>query len=167
MKYIHACTAAAVIVAGAMLPSESQAQFLDQYTSAPGICQAALPAYEGQIRKRPLAVQNEGTTNAFVSCAPAQFLELYDPDFGVRVLLVNNNAAPATIQCTGVAGVFASSADYYPKTVVVPGNGTGALNFSETTDSSASGSISCNLPAGTGIAGMSAFALEATTPPAE
>ncbi len=37
--------------------------------NATSYCQAALPAFEGAIRKRPLAVQNEGTTNAFVTCS--------------------------------------------------------------------------------------------------
>lgn len=32
-------------------------------------CQPALPAFDGQIRKRPKAVQNEGTSTAFVTCA--------------------------------------------------------------------------------------------------
>jgi hypothetical protein len=31
-------------------------------------CQAALPAFEGAIRKRPLAVQDEGSSTALVTC---------------------------------------------------------------------------------------------------
>ncbi|HST45355.1 MAG TPA: hypothetical protein VLK29_09045, partial [Luteimonas sp.] len=37
--------------------------------NATGLCQAALPAYDGLIRKRPVAIRNEGDAAAFVSCS--------------------------------------------------------------------------------------------------
>ena len=36
--------------------------------NAVGNCNGALPGFEGALRKRPLAIANEGTSSAFVSC---------------------------------------------------------------------------------------------------
>jgi len=63
-----------VILAGvlvALVSTEASAVDLERLSmaNAVGRCQGALPNYEGAIRKRPLAVQNEGTGSAFVTCA--------------------------------------------------------------------------------------------------
>ncbi|MGY0613230.1 MULTISPECIES: hypothetical protein [unclassified Luteimonas] len=126
--------------------------------SAPALCQPALPAYDGRIRKRPLAVQNESSTNAFVSCALIGDGNSLGGTQQIFVYLINLNDAPASITCTLVnshAGdVFLS----VTKTREVPANDPGGATglhwlpvdnggnpFSRWT------SLSCNLPAGTGI----------------
>lgn len=70
-------------------------------------CQAALPVFDGKIRKRPLAVVNEGTSNAFVTCSfttvglpfvsPTTFIEYY--------VSYDGPLPEADITCTLVAGV--------------------------------------------------------------
>src|SRR5690606_38287655 len=80
--------------------------YLDQRSSGSGVCAAARPAFEGRVRKRPLALQNEGTATAFVSCAPPQFTGIAgDPELGLQIMLVNLGDAPATVNCTGVTAI--------------------------------------------------------------
>src|SRR5690554_342572 len=59
--------AVALLAAGALAPQPAAA--LRVVAQATAICQGALPAFETQIRKRPLALQNEGEANAFVTCS--------------------------------------------------------------------------------------------------
>lgn len=132
--------------------------------SAPALCQPALPTYDGLIRKRPLAVQNEGNSAAFVSCALIGDTNAVSGTSRVFLYLINNNAAPATIACTLVnshaGGVFAT----FPKSVEVAGNSPGGAASLEWTSEDNGGSafsrwtsISCNLPAGTGIGHLGAY----------
>lgn len=70
-------------------------------------CQAALPVFDGKIRKRPLAVVNEGDGNAFVTCSlttvgprpisTSNFIEYY--------VSYNGPLEQADITCTLVGGV--------------------------------------------------------------
>ena len=77
---------AALLVAGGLSTASAQSNYvyLDQQSSGAGICAAALPAFEGLVRKRPRAIQNEGAGTAFVSCAPPQFTEAADPGLGLH-----------------------------------------------------------------------------------
>ena len=63
-----------ILVAVATLLAAAEAHSVDRelafQQNGAGACQAALPAYEGLIRKRPMAIQNEGVSTAFVTCAP-------------------------------------------------------------------------------------------------
>lgn len=128
--------------------------------NATAICQGALPSFEGSIRKRPLAVQNEGTTNAFVTCS---FVTMYDRNdqaavsyFGVY--LSNAATVARTVTCTGVAGYNTNpSNQYLSKTVTVaPGGQLQTQLIFGIADNGNVGflpvvSVSCNLPAGVGI----------------
>lgn len=69
-------------------------------------CKPALPAFDGQVRTRPLAVQNEGNSTAFVTCSMGSVRE-----FGsgadteeYEVTVSNNSAQQMEIICTAVAG---------------------------------------------------------------
>lgn len=158
-----ACAALAAMLAPTQAPA--RAAFLDMKAQGPGVCQAALPAFEGQVRKRPLALQNEGTAIAFVSCAVPQFTaaELNDPDFGVTVTFVNSSATAATINCTGVSfsyGAGGLTIAYIPKSVAVPAgtqiDSPYALKWDEI-DTPGAGpytTVSCALPPGTGVASV-------------
>lgn len=70
-------------------------------------CRPALPAFDGLIRTRPLAVQNEGATTAFVTCSVATNL-WFDPirlnTTDIRMNFTNNHNTSITIACTGVSG---------------------------------------------------------------
>ncbi len=119
-------------------------------TLAAGACKSALPVYDGLIRTRPLAVQNEGTSSAFVSCAqPA------DP-FGTRpryilIYLINQGSTARTLSCTLVVG--STSPSYSTKSLTVLPGMAREMEFASGGVLYSSGlhAFSCNLPPGTGI----------------
>lgn len=125
---------------------------------ATSICQSALPVFDGVVRKRPMAVQNEGTTATFITCG------LEGEYFGARharevyVHLTNLTASTVTVSCTLVdAGNGLNAPTYLPKSAVLPANiPTWDMHWS-LADSGGQGflypAISCNLPPGTGIKG--------------
>lgn len=88
---------------------------------ATGACQAALPAYEGQIRKRPLAIANEGTQAAFVSCSlPGNSNALDTNYFGVA--LRNTRQYGIIMQCTLIEGVdspVGANPEYHSKQIAL------------------------------------------------
>lgn len=169
---INKISLASAVLAAACVPAAAHAQaYLDMVAQGPGVCQAALPAYEGQIRKRPLAIQNEGTAAAFVTCAIPQFSDpgLNDPDFGVRISLINSAATDATVNCTGVSFGNEGIA-YVPQSVVVPANtaiGSDVVLFWDEEDGNGSGgytTTSCSLPPGTGITFVNSLAGPVSVP---
>lgn len=123
-------------------------------TGPVGNCQAALPTYEGNIRKRPLAITNEGTGPAFVTCAlTTEEVSLNVQSFATRIS--NLSAAPATITCTAVVGDELEGADYIAKSATLAPESTGTLTWN-TADNGGllfakSVAISCNLPPWTGL----------------
>jgi hypothetical protein len=91
-------------------------------------CQTALPVFDGNVRKRPLAVQNEGNASAFVTCS---FAAQYTPLEFVAVHVRNSSDAAATITCTGVtSGIGNVSPEYVTKTEPVPASGSVNLTWS-------------------------------------
>lgn len=128
--------------------------------NATAICQGALPSFEGSIRKRPLAVQNEGTANAFVTCS---FLTQYDRANQAAVsyfgAFFSNSASVArTVACTGVAGYNTGpTIQYVSKSVTVaPGGLLQTELLFSIADNGNTGyvpvvSMSCNIPPGVGI----------------
>jgi hypothetical protein len=128
---------------------------------AAGACQAALPAFEGQVRKRPVAVQNEGWAPAFVTCALESTTYFETGGFAttIGIYLTNTGGATATVTCTLVdAGSGYNNPVYQPKSANVSsgGNSTSIL-WTAAADNGGAGyafpAISCNLPPGTGING--------------
>ena len=127
--------------------------------NATGACQSALPVFDGQIRKRPLALQNEGTASAFVSCS---FMGT-DRGIGgprsvnaVYLSADNNTASDVSLTCTLVDGYSGGSNTFIPKTITMLPNSkvntflwqpsdNGGLNYAYTVN------VSCNLPVGTGL----------------
>ncbi len=70
-------------------------------------CQPALPAFDGSIRKRPLAMANDGTTTAFVTCA---FKGLGQDAHSqgnnlIGIALGSTGGAAVTVTCTLVNGL--------------------------------------------------------------
>lgn len=161
MKFGLATATLVMAVAGMYAtPAMAADEAMEMSANAAANCQGALPSFEGAIRKRPLAVQNEGTSNSFVTCA---FVNEYDVDdiravdyFGV--FLVNNGATDATVNCTGVAGFDTNDTNVFiSKSVVVPANRADqALMVFVPADNGGNSfyplvAVSCNLPAGVGI----------------
>lgn len=122
------------------------------------VCQPALPAFDGQIRKRPLAMQNEGTANAFVTCAFGGAFNGVPSQKTVTVGFTNNTSAAITVSCTladAQAGVI--NAEYFPKSISVPPNTApvALLLWSAVADNGGVRftypAVSCLLPPGIGV----------------
>ena len=123
-------------------------------------CQSALPVFDGNVRKRPLAVQNEGLRNAFITCS-------FEVDAGNAigngpVLLdtyFTSTVGPININCTAVSGFQGGTNEYLNQTIAIDptdpeepyGNGVWIDTDFEAGLGSGLISISCNLPPGVGI----------------
>lgn len=128
-----------------------------EYNQASGtMCQGALPNFEGNFRKRPLAVVNQGTTNAFLTCG---LTSQYDSSTGgvpeVLLVVTNRNAASTDMSCTLVDGYVDSTvgfADYFPQTMTVAGASSTSFDWSASTTGGTNApvygypGISCNVP---------------------
>lgn len=118
-------------------------------TGPVGNCQAALPAFEGQTRKRPLALVNESDSVAFVTCAyTTEEVSLNVMGFNTRA--TNLSDVSATLSCTAVVGDEAEDASYIVKSLVLAPGADGVLAWG-TADNGGllfakSVAISCALP---------------------
>lgn len=161
MKIAVSALASAVLFA-ALSPQAAAIERLE-LTNATGLCQGALPSFEGNLRKRPSGIINTSTTqSAFVSCSTTQ--NFFTPATGgtasvLGLLLTNPTSASVSFSCTLVTGfnyVGVSSPMQYPKTFVVPAGATSEVQWTAEDDNAgepfpASLNVSCNLPAGTEI----------------
>lgn len=160
-----ALAVALIAVFAALTPQPGHAFRVTAQAAA--VCQGALPSFEGAIRKRPLAVQNEGSTDAFVTCA------LNNPGYNagttfISLLLIyvqNQNSSNRTITCTAVNSSATESPGaplYLTRTVQVPSSDTESTPITfEAGDFPGSPvalpgdtvMVSCKLLPGTGITG--------------
>ena len=129
-------------------------------SNASGVCQSAFSAGAGAVvRTRPLAIQNEGASNAFVTCSVP-----YNEDAGEQpnamgfgAYFVNNTAAPVDVSCTLVSGTPRIGANYVVKeTTLPPGDVQEFIAFfpADLPDAPATifaPNLSCGLPPGVGI----------------
>lgn len=150
MKCVSLAVAAVVGLAASM-PADAVTHVTA--SNATNYCQTALPVFDGNVRKRPLAVQNEGSSNAFVSCA----MNTEDgPAFAAEVWFHSNSGSAADVTCTGVAG-FLGASEASVKSVNLPGDGSqDSILWTEADfpgGSMGSGlfAVSCNLQPGQGI----------------
>lgn len=135
-------------------------------------CQGNLPVSDTSLRKRPLAVQNEGATAAFVTCGFE--VDAYASDAGVSALDVNfanSSAAPISVTCTAVSGFANGTNEFVSKAVSIPANTTEQTDLfweaSEFSQGLFEGlvSISCNLPPGGAVNDSYAIWSEGMTAP--
>lgn len=122
--------------------------------NATAFCQGALPSFDTQIRKRPLAVANEGDAFAFVSCS----IPVGDnavPSYQGRISVTNRGVTSVDVSCTLVDGLSESVSGrvpgYYPKTITVPSNSGGVFLWSAVTPGPPFDrfqNFSCSLPPG-------------------
>jgi hypothetical protein len=131
-------------------------------STAAGLCQPALPVFDGLIRKRPLAVQNEGDADAFVTCAYTSDTQSSGNPGNASfvVSFINNGPENQTVSCTAVVGSTASSATYLPKVSPMILANAAAITVTSWNSTDNGGdtfgphlpvSLSCNLPPGVGI----------------
>ena len=150
---VFACVGILALTAGVHAP----VVLAIEAANAAAFCQGAQPTADSQIRKRPLALRNEGTATAFVSCSiPVNFA---GSNFLIDAHVVNRSANPATVSCTLVDGVVAevgqTDPSYYPLSVDLgPGSGgllewwAPAFDLDTFTDAA---NLSCALPPGVEI----------------
>lgn len=138
------------LVAGlAWLPaSDANAAYYLQ--NATGTCNGALPAFEQSLRFRPLAVANEGTTNAFVTCTQ---LNRFANDVNIVLAYVQNPTTdPKTISCTLVTGRDSYAKSSYPKSITLAAGEFNAIVWTASDNNGAPfldlSNLSCNLPDG-------------------
>lgn len=155
MRYATATAAAAMILASFASPDAAAATASKlQFQNASGFCQPALPVFDGQIRKRPTAVANEGTTNAFVSCSMQTSPEDANHSISVVALvLYNRGTTDREVTCNLVHG-FQAGSTLFPLTLTVP---AGWRQFFEWTAGDVGvaeidfANFNCNLPVGVDI----------------
>lgn len=132
------------------------------YSNPAGLCQGALPAFETAIRKRPLAIANEGSSNAFVTCAftsQGDFSGSINNPTTVAVFFNTFSGAATVINCTGVTGYQQGPNQFVVKTATAPASGGqtsmtwNAADFTGAPANFPSGAfgISCDLPPGAAI----------------
>lgn len=166
-----ACIAVALMTLGAApgdVGAETLRRFMTQNPTA--ICQAALPVYDGQIRKRPKAVQNEGTTPAFVTCSWITQGSVGNSTANPVGLVLNvsvNDGQPDHVTCVGVLGKQGQTFNTYTRGTDLHSNGGtrllewGPSDFGgSTTFPSGLISVSCLLNPGVGINSSEIYFME-------
>ena len=109
----------------------------NDWSNAVDVCQGSLPSSNGTLRKRPLAINNEGTQPTFISCsirAPLGQIEGGGTNVTQIIVLLTNRASTAQpVSCTLVDGVAAPfptfPAIYLPKTVDIQPGAFGVINW--------------------------------------
>lgn len=149
------CFLAVALATGAVARDASALEVTTtDFGSAVAVCQGALPAYEGALRKRPLAMQNEGASPAFVSCA----LPVENKLTRMELALAASTAA-ATVTCTAVNGFDGGTGiRYSTKSRALPAGGEPQILTWLPGDFGGSGtfpdmqvSVSCSLPPGVNL----------------
>ena len=100
-----------------------------QVQHAAGSCQGNLPVSATQLRARPLAIANEGTASAFISCSLGadDYNEALNGYNGVVV--TNRTAAEVNISCTLAAGGIEAAAVFFTRTVAIPAGALSVVPF--------------------------------------
>lgn len=115
-------------------------------------CQSALPVFDGVIRKRPLAVQNEGSSSSFITCGLEGVFGATPHSTSIAIGFINHGAAAVTVNCTLVDGRnLLTDPIYLPASSSVPAGGTSSITWSPDGESFIYPAISCNLPPNAGI----------------
>lgn len=117
--------------------------------SATSVCEAPLPVYNVQLRKRPVAVQNESDSSVFVTCT------LPTDDYGhsntgtVEVTFASFDGAAANIGCTMVSGTRGAQVFYVSQERSLAASGRVSMTWENINKwSSGMYAFSCNLPSG-------------------
>jgi len=154
MKPFRYATLAAIAVAAATMFQAPRALAASSVSTAVGSCQASLATYEAGLRKRPLAIQNGGTTSVFLTCSSQSGYNAIAVDAAI-VIAKNLNAAAVEVSCTLVDGPLPGLASYYTKTLTFPPGQFGVFGWAASeyglTTFSGSENFSCKVPPGVEI----------------
>jgi hypothetical protein len=94
-------------------------QYRHWTVNAPAMCHPALLRFDSDVRKRPLAVVNEGTSAAFVTCSLPIDMANENGIESFYAVLRNMTGSPQTAKCTGVYGVDDGEAIYVTRHATV------------------------------------------------
>jgi hypothetical protein len=145
----------AALAVGVIAVATSGSAAAEDYVAANAVsmCNGALPAYEGALRKRPLAIANEGTSSAFVTCSfPKGYNAAGNTD--AVVYMVNRGTTDATVSCTFVDGIVAelnpTPPAYYAASVDIPAGEPGGIIWTAENEGveffSPYGNVNCSIP---------------------
>ncbi len=129
----------------------------DYLTHGTASCQAALPVFDGKIRKRPKAIANEGTSSAFVTCGFDSINNAGTGFSAISIFFINRSGIAKTVNCTFVNGIFDNVlSPSLVRSVAMPTTAAPAfLGVTAATDNGgnnfAAPAISCEIPAGVEI----------------
>lgn len=161
MKMTSLALGGMVAMAGAFAASDASAATVtrDHLTHGPANCQSALPVFDGNIRKRPMGIGNEGSGSAFITCG-IDDISNTGPGFTAIAVYLRNRAAAdgVTVNCTLANGIF-SNPQLLTKTSDPIAAGTVVLiawtaaGDNEDEPFGAPG-LSCNLPPGVDISAV-------------
>ena len=125
------------------------------YQNGGNACTGALPPYEGALRKRPQAIVNEGTTNAFVTCSTSTEEMGASKPYLAYMRLRNDNPVAVNVTCTFINGSSFEGSTTSVLTTSVPANHEAQALWGGFDPSSPFArrtvNFSCNLPPGTGV----------------
>ena len=139
----------------AAAPANAITRNIGLQQNASGACQVTMSVYESVMRKRPLAMQNEGTSAAFVTCSPATLKGITANDtLGYNIRLINLGNTVADVNCTAVVGSQGVIGPVYvTRSTNVVGSSCAVVTF-RTFDgytTTVPFNFQCLLPPGTGI----------------
>lgn len=153
--------AAAILLLAAGVSAEANAatyisKFLNRNPA--NACALSVPTTDTGVRPRATGFRNEGAVSNFVICS----FDLISSDFevgfdGIEVNLASIDGKTHSVSCTGVDREAATfQADYATRTVDIPANGVGELQFSPFDFphlhlQAWNASVTCNLPPGTSV----------------
>jgi len=128
------------------------------YQAGSGFCQPALPTFDGNIRKRPTAIANEGTALAFVSCSAQKSFNdssgYTDNEPSYSLVIYNRTSAAVNVTCS-LVNSFQAGSTAFPKTISVPANNRSFFTWDAATDNGGTEwqfpNFSCGLPPGTEV----------------
>ena len=146
---------AGIVLSSASFCARAASTPVVESNPAVAVCQAARSANEGSLRKRPKAVQNEGTTGVFVTCGlhGNGHTSIEDNSKTVVIYLLNIGAAPVTVSCTAVDASIGDITTTRSSTMAP--NSVGQIVFVATDVDEqgrwATPAFSCSLPPGAGI----------------
>jgi hypothetical protein len=145
----------AVLLAASTAAMAEPPQYRHWTVNAPAMCHPALLRFDSDVRKRPLAIVNEGTSPAFVTCSlPVDRANGHGMET-VYAVLHNFAQQPQVAKCTGVYGVDNGEAIYVVRNVTLQPGQRVRLELQEE-DFGINGihnrvGISCLLPVNVGV----------------
>lgn len=140
-----------VAIGSASLEASAATIARDRFTHGVASCQAALPVFDGNIRKRPLGISNEGSTTAFITCGTDDMTVNVAAFSFVQVSVTNRGSGPVTVNCSLVDGLYAGGLTI-PKSMTVGAGASEPISWTGADNSDsfyAYPAVSCALPPGT------------------